>query len=147
MHQMFFGSKKTLRLPARQVILLAVFLTKIQYSYINKRIISNKVINHAIYQAYCDSDILSATEHPSFVILLDIGPNEVNINVHPIKKRGVFYKSRLVYDFIYQAIITVIKHSCRPILIGKDKLGTVHKNRFVSVCNYFLPKNDKKRIY
>lgn len=72
------------------------------YCYINGRMVRDKVINHAIRQAY--ADYLTTEYYPAFVLFLDLDPNEVDVNVHPTKHEVRFHQQRLIHDFIYQGI-------------------------------------------
>ncbi|PLK58757.1 DNA mismatch repair protein MutL [Candidatus Palibaumannia cicadellinicola] len=84
-------------------------LPEIQYSYVNQRMIRDKLINHAIRQAYQEQ--LTGTRQPAFVLFIAINPKQVDINVHPAKKEVRFHQARLVHHFIYQAVMTVLQHS------------------------------------
>ncbi|MBN6076146.1 DNA mismatch repair endonuclease MutL [Aggregatibacter actinomycetemcomitans] len=72
------------------------------YCYVNGRIVRDKIITHAIRQAY--AGYLTADQHPAFVLFIDLNPNEVDVNVHPTKHEVRFQQSRLVHDFITQGI-------------------------------------------
>ncbi|MCI5763366.1 DNA mismatch repair endonuclease MutL [Actinobacillus porcinus] len=72
------------------------------YCYINGRMVKDKVINHAIRQAYAEH--LSTEQYPAFVLFLDLNPNDVDVNVHPTKHEVRFQQSRLIHDFIFQGI-------------------------------------------
>ncbi len=76
------------------------------YSYVNGRMIRDKVINHAIRQAY--ADYLNNEQYPAFVLYLDLDPNEVDVNVHPTKHEVRFHQARLIHDFIYQGIVNAL---------------------------------------
>ena len=69
------------------------------YSYVNGRMMRDKLINHAIRQAY--SDLLPADTYPAFVLFLSLNHREVDVNVHPAKHEVRFHQSRYVHDFIY----------------------------------------------
>lgn len=72
------------------------------YSYINGRMVRDKVITHAIRQAY--GEFLNTAQFPAFVLYLDLNPLEVDVNVHPTKHEVRFQQARLIHDFIYQGI-------------------------------------------
>lgn len=76
------------------------------YSYVNGRIVRDKVINHAIRLAYAEH--LNSEQFPAFVLFLDLSPTEVDVNVHPTKHEVRFQQSRLVHDFIYQGIVNAL---------------------------------------
>ncbi|MGC6377869.1 DNA mismatch repair endonuclease MutL [Bisgaard Taxon 45] len=74
----------------------------LSYCYINGRMVRDKIINHAIRQAY--ADFLSPDQYPAFVLFIDLNPNDVDVNVHPTKHEVRFQQQRLVHDFICQGI-------------------------------------------
>lgn len=80
----------------------------LNYCYVNGRMIRDKVINHAIRQAYAER--LSANQYPAFVLFIDLDPNEVDVNVHPTKHEVRFHQSRLVHDFIFQGIFDALNN-------------------------------------
>lgn len=69
------------------------------YSYVNGRMMRDKLINHAIRQAY--AELLPADTYPAFVLFLSLNHREVDVNVHPAKHEVRFHQSRYVHDFIY----------------------------------------------
>lgn len=74
----------------------------LSYCYINGRMVRDKIINHAIRQAY--ADYLTTEQYPAFILFLDLNPHEVDVNVHPTKHEVRFHQQRLIHDFIYQGI-------------------------------------------
>lgn len=82
-------------------------LSELQYCYVNGRMMRDKLINHAIRQAYHDR--LGADQQPAYVLYLSIDPHQVDVNVHPAKHEVRFHQSRLVHDFIYQGVISVLQ--------------------------------------
>lgn len=73
-----------------------------QHFFINGRIIRDKVIVHAVKQAY--QDVLYGNRHPVFVLYLDIDPELIDVNAHPAKHEVRFRESRLTHDFIYSTL-------------------------------------------
>jgi DNA mismatch repair protein MutL len=70
-----------------------------QYFYVNGRVVRDKLIAHAIRQAY--RDVLFHGRHPVFVLFLEIAPDQVDVNVHPTKHEVRFREARSVHDFIF----------------------------------------------
>ena len=77
-----------------------------QYTYVNNRMMRDKLILHAIRQAF--EEVSGVQELPGFVIYIDIDPRQVDVNVHPAKHEVRFHQGRLVHDFILQAIKQVV---------------------------------------
>ncbi|MDG4952901.1 DNA mismatch repair endonuclease MutL [Actinobacillus equuli] len=78
------------------------------YSYVNGRMMRDKTINHAIRQAYEETN-MPAGNYPAFVVFLDIDPSQVDVNVHPAKHEVRFHQGRLVHDFILQGVQTALQ--------------------------------------
>jgi DNA mismatch repair protein MutL len=73
-----------------------------QYFYVNGRTVRDKLVNHAIRQAY--QDVLFHGRHPAYVLFFELDPSAVDVNAHPGKHEVRFRQSRGVHDFIYRAI-------------------------------------------
>lgn len=93
-------------------------LAEIQYCYVNGRMMRDRLINHAIRQA-CE-DKLGADQQPAFVLYLEIDPHQVDVNVHPAKHEVRFHQSRLVHDFIYQGVLSVLQQQLETPLPSAD---------------------------
>ena len=74
----------------------------VQYFYVNGRMMRDKLINHAIRQAF--EGVIHPDSSPNYVLYLNITHNEVDVNVHPAKHEVRFHQARLVHDFIFRAI-------------------------------------------
>ncbi|WP_413285317.1 DNA mismatch repair endonuclease MutL [Vibrio sp. MA40-2] len=81
----------------------------LQYCYVNGRMMRDKLINHAIRQSYASS--LRPDQFASYVLFIEIDPHQVDVNVHPAKHEVRFHQSRLVHDFIYQALSDALAQS------------------------------------
>lgn len=73
-----------------------------QYFYVNGRIVKDKVVTHAIRQAY--QDVLFHGRHPAYILFFEIEPSAVDVNAHPGKHEVRFRQSRSVHDFLFRAI-------------------------------------------
>ncbi|OIM99226.1 hypothetical protein BFR57_01215 [Idiomarina sp. MD25a] len=74
----------------------------VQYSFVNGRMMKDKLINHAIRQAY--ETYLTAERVPTFAIYLSLPADQVDVNVHPAKHEVRFHQQRQVHDFILQTV-------------------------------------------
>jgi len=73
-----------------------------QYFYVNGRLIRDKLVGHAVRQAY--QDVLYHGRHPVFVLYLTLNPQLVDVNAHPAKLEVRFREGRLVHDFLFSAL-------------------------------------------
>ncbi|GAB5991674.1 DNA mismatch repair endonuclease MutL [Aeromonas enteropelogenes] len=79
----------------------------LQYTYVNGRMMRDKLINHAIRQAY--DELLSADRFAAYVLYIELDPRQVDVNVHPAKHEVRFHQARLIHDFIFQALFTALR--------------------------------------
>lgn len=73
-----------------------------QFFYVNGRLIKDKLVAHAVKQAY--QDVLFHGRHPVFVLFLTLDPALVDVNAHPAKLEVRFREGRLVHDFLFSAL-------------------------------------------
>lgn len=74
----------------------------LQYFYVNNRAVRDRLIAHAVRQAY--QDVLYHGRHPAFVLYLEMDPQLVDVNAHPAKHEVRFREGRLIHDFIFHTL-------------------------------------------
>ncbi|NDV92951.1 DNA mismatch repair endonuclease MutL [Alteromonas sp. 345S023] len=83
-----------------------------QFSFVNGRGMRDKLIMHAIRQAY--ESVWGVLEQPSFVVYLTLDPRDVDVNVHPAKHEVRFQQGRLVHDFICKSVCDALHAISQP---------------------------------
>jgi DNA mismatch repair protein MutL len=84
-----------------------------QYFFVNERMIKDKVITHAVREAF--QDTIYPGRFPVYVLQLEMAAEQVDVNVHPTKHEVRFRQSRLIHDFLF--------YSLREALAKQNKWG------------------------
>lgn len=99
-----------------------------QYFFINGRFVRDKLIAHAIREAY--RDVLHLDRHPTYVLFLNMNPEGLDVNVHPAKTEVRFLDPRALHQFIFH---TISKSLASPY----QKLAT--NNSVTAINEEFIP--------
>ena len=82
-----------------------------QFFFVNGRAVKDKLVGHAVRQAY--RDVLFHGRHPVFVLFLDLDPAGIDVNVHPTKHEIRFRDARRVHDFVFGSLNRLLRET-RP---------------------------------
>ena len=95
-----------------------------QFFYVNQRYVRDKLLMHAVTQAY--RDVLHHQRQPAFVLFLDLPPSQVDVNVHPGKHEVRFREDRQIHGFISQSLKKMLTNTSPGSMqqdVYKDSVG------------------------
>jgi DNA mismatch repair protein MutL len=72
------------------------------YIFVNKRLIRDRQMMHAITEAY--RNVIPPTSFPVVLLFIEMPPEEVDVNVHPAKTEVRFRQQTLIHDFVRDSL-------------------------------------------
>jgi DNA mismatch repair protein MutL len=76
------------------------------YIFVNKRLIRDRLLLHAITEAY--RNVIPPTSFPVVLLFLELPSEEVDVNVHPAKTEVRFRQQSLIHDFVRESLRTAL---------------------------------------
>lgn len=108
-----------------------------QYFYVNGRIVRDKLVTHAIKQAY--KDVLYRDRYSACILFLEISPMVIDVNVHPTKHEVRFREGRVVHDFISRSIQDALANIHAGEECSHEKINQVDTTSCLSPSQPILP--------
>lgn len=110
-----------------------------QYLFMNGRIITSKLLSHAVFTGY--EHLLDKQSYPPYILFLELDPERVDVNVHPAKSEVKFDDEQTMYALLQEATRqTLSQHNLTPgMRLPEKETG----EEVIAALRYALPNFDK----
>lgn len=125
--------------------------TQAIFTYINGRFIRDKVVQHAVMQAY--RGVIDRGRYPVVALFIELPPGEVDVNVHPTKHEVRFRRQAIVHDAIQAAVEEVLSRSPwlpSPSVTSsspKETTGQAYRERIAAAAQASLTIPSRERVF
>lgn len=94
-----------------------------QWTYLNRRMIQDKLLYHAIQQAY--QTVLHPGRYATCLLYLTLPVDSVDVNVHPTKHEVRFQSPRMVHDFVVSVLTEKLDAYTQNSLVAASKTNAI----------------------
>lgn len=109
----------------------------LQYFFVNGRVVKDRLVAHAVKQAY--RDVMYHDRHSAFVLYLSLDAATVDVNVHPTKHEVRFRDGRTVHDFLFRSIHKGLANVRPQTLLQTTETPTLSVADIPAANNYQAP--------
>jgi DNA mismatch repair protein MutL len=95
--------------------------SKSQYVFVNGRPVKDRTIQHAIAEAY--RGIIDPSRYPTIILMLEMSPSGVDVNVHPAKAEVRFRDSSMVHSVVLRAVRAALASADLTPVLSSLKAG------------------------
>ncbi|MGY0650102.1 MAG: DNA mismatch repair endonuclease MutL, partial [Paraglaciecola chathamensis] len=112
----------------------------LQYTFVNGRMMKDKLLAHALRQVY--EDTLPPQTFASYVLYLQVPPNQIDVNVHPAKHEVRFHQARQIHDLVFKAVTNGLSSENGNGFVNEEAESLNHN--YIKPLN---PENPHKHTY
>ncbi|MDK4575814.1 DNA mismatch repair endonuclease MutL [Kingella kingae] len=110
-----------------------------QYFFVNQRFVRDKVMLHAVKQAY--RDVLHNQITPAFALFLTIDPSLVDVNIHPTKTEIRFRDSQAVHQLVFHCVNKALANTRADLTSSVSNAGAILHERMANDTAHEIAPN------